>query len=118
MTIERISQGKGYLLDIPELVTLPNGEVPGMYININDENGKPFELFIQYKPPEFFELIAVITRMVSMALREGVPAKVIAKELMDIHSPVTRHFKKGEDSEVPSLTYRVGEALEQHIMNS
>lgn len=74
----------------------------------------PFEIFIQYDSPEHFELINVISRLSSMALREGVPLDIIANELKDIHSPLTNHMVLGTSRKCPSITARIGEALEDY----
>lgn len=74
----------------------------------------PFEIFIHYDSPKHFELINVIGRLSSMALREGVSLDIIANELKDIHSPETNHIVPGTLRKCPSITARIGEALEDY----
>lgn len=87
-----------------------------MYLTINHDNdGKLFELFARYEVKEHFELVTVITRLASMALREGVPPEVVGQELCDIHSPITSHMLPGTLTECPSLTARIGQVLLEHL---
>jgi len=107
MTIERVSQG----------VTIKaRTQDHKFYMTINhDEQGKINEIFVRLDDAERFELVMVVTRLVSMALREGVDPLVVADELMAIHSPVTKHFIPGTDEEIASITARIGKILKDYI---
>ena len=115
---DRISEG--------ETVTIKGlpGEHSEMPITINKFATtpplvpSPFEIFIHYDSPQHFELINVIARLSSMTLREGVPLDIIANELKDIHSPETNHIVLGTSRKCPSLTARIGEALEDYLNNN
>jgi len=106
---ERISQGQTF-----KVKGLP-GDHDRMYITINEESGAPFEVFVRYDSHEHFELINVIARLSSMALREGVPLDVVARELKDIHSPETHHIVPGTSRTCPSITARIGEMLDKYF---
>ena len=92
-----------------------------MYITVNSDykipllTPVPCEIFARYDSPDHFELINVITRLASMSLREGVPLEIIARELKDIHSPKTFHIIPGTSTNCPSITARIGEALENYL---
>jgi hypothetical protein len=102
---ERISQGATHRAVMPD-----GGR--RIYLTVNrDDDGKPFEIFARYDVPESFELIMVITRLASMALREGVPLQKIAAELSEIHSPITMHMVPDTLKLCPSLTARIGSML-------
>jgi len=88
-----------------------------MYVSVNHDDGKPYEVFARYDKKEYHETVVLITRLVSMALREGVPLDVVARELKDIHSPVTQHILPGTTEMVPSLAARIGIVLESHVKN-
>lgn len=115
-SFDRISSGPTI-----KIKGLPVDDHERMYITINTHvkaipfSPKPFEVFARYDSPEHFELINVVTRLASMALREGVPLEVIARELKDIHSPLTHHFIPGTNTKCPSITARIGHALEYYM---
>ena len=114
----RVSDGMTHKARMPEQLSEScNTRKPvSMYITINDHGSiKPFEMFARFDVPEHHELVTVITRMASMALREGVPAEVVAKELQDISSPTTRHIIPGTSETCPSITARIGQVLGRHI---
>jgi len=111
---ERMSHGSCYKVRVPE--ELSESGKTSMYITINDHGEfKPFEFFQHFNAAEHYELLTVIARLGSMALREGVQAEVIAKELQDIHSPVTNHMIPGTRDMAPSLSARIGMALAKHL---
>lgn len=108
----RISRGPCYDLPVPENIS-PSEH---LYVTINDyQEYKPFELFVRCDSPEYFELTTVLTRLVSMALRQGVKPDVIATELQEIYSPRSAHMVKGTRQECPSLTARIGQKLQEHL---
>lgn len=108
----RVSRGACYDVRVPDHVS----SLEHVYVTINDfAEFQPFEVFVRCDSPESFELTTVLTRLVSMALRQGVKAEVLAKELQDIYSPRTAHMVKGSDKECPSLTARIGQVIQQHL---
>lgn len=88
-----------------------------MYVTVNELDGKAYEIFARYDKKEQHEIVVLITRLASMALREGVPLDVVARELKDIHSPVTNHMVPGTNIMARSLAARIGMTLEDHITN-
>lgn len=97
------------------LATMEDGTE--MHITINAMDGEPYEVFAVYHHEEYHEIVVLITRLASMALREGVPLRVVARELQDIHSPRTAHAIPGTNKRAPSLAARIGMVLEQHATN-
>ncbi|MDY6979384.1 MAG: hypothetical protein SV201_05845 [Pseudomonadota bacterium] len=105
-------QGPTYKVELPGLTE----DDKKMYLTINhDSDGRIFEIFARFDVPKYYELVTVITRMASMALREGVAPEVVGQELRDIHSPRTSHFPPGTSEPIPSLTARIGQVLLDHI---
>ena len=85
-----------------------------MTINVHPD-GRVCEIFVRLDDAERLELVTVITRLASMAIREGVNPKTVARELQQIYSPVTQHIIPGTSDMCPSLTARIGKVLEDHI---
>ena len=106
-----------YCERMDEQLSTTRRSVDRMYITVNshDENGHPFEMFVRFDDPGYYELTTVISRLASMALREGVDPAVVARELQDIHSPITMHNIPGTPDQSPSLTARIGAVLAKHI---
>lgn len=94
-------------------ITINNMQIKGKKTGVNWK--VPHELFVRYDDPDFYEVVTVLSRLVSMALREGVDPMVVAQELCDIHSPKTNHNIPGTNRRANSLTARVGEVLMRHI---
>lgn len=104
MTIIRLSRG------VTRRVFLEDGR--GMYITVNwTADGEPLEVFIRLDDPALFEWLTVLTRFISMALRESVPLELITKELEQIASPATQHMVPGTDELCPSLAARIGREI-------
>ena len=86
------------------------------YTTINhDDDGNVFEIFVRLDDQDLFEMITLVTRLVSMLMQAGVDPMVIAKDLQDVYSPVTRHIIPGTTVECPSIVARIGLLLEQHL---
>lgn len=103
-----ILQGVTYKAEI-------DGEKPfPIYITINSHEGKPFEVFIRLDDPDLFEWMVALTLMITRSLRAGETLQAIAQELIEIHSPATRHFIPGGGGECPSLAARIGKVLQGH----
>lgn len=90
--------------------TLDDGKP--MYVTVNEQDGRPVEVFIRMDEPEIYEWVTTVTILITRLLRAGEPLEAIAMELQEIHSPKTSHFVKGK--QVPSLPARIGLLLEQH----
>jgi len=107
VTIERVSHGVTYKSKTQQHT---------FYTTINhDENDKINEIFVRLDDREQFELVMVVTRFASMALREGIPPLKIAEELQDIMSGTTNHIIPGTTTECKSITARIGLILQKHI---
>jgi len=86
------------------------------FVTINEhDDGRVCEIFVRLDDAERLELVTVITRLASMAIREGVNPKTVARELQDVYSPVTQHIIPGTNDMAHSLTARIGKVLEDHI---
>ena len=124
MTIESATNGATYAVYVDELP---------MYITINQQKIKVFkvkenfidnafvwemkitELFVRIDAKEHFEIVNLITRLASMALRSGVDPLVIAKDLQGVYSMTTQHIIPGTTILCPSIIARIGIVLENHI---
>ena len=84
------------------------------YITINNENGKPYEIFINSKNTNSFEWVALITRLISALMRSGQPIDFIIEEMKVIHTPEGGYFVKGHGY-VTSIVAEIGLILEKHI---
>ncbi len=108
MTIESISKGTTYEVFANELP---------IFITINtDESGNIFELFVRIDDKDHFEIVNLVTRLVSMALRAKVDPLIIAKDLQSVYSMTTQHIITGTTILCPSIIARIGVVLEQHIL--
>ena len=97
--------GKTYKIKLPDFA---------MYVTINDLNGKPYELFVESKNLDHFQWVKALTRLASMALREGCPASLVAQEMKEIHDGLGGRLKKGGGRH-NSIVAQIGDILEQHI---
>lgn len=104
MTIERTSHGA------TRAARLEDGRV--IYVTLDwDDDGRPFEVFVRLDDPKLFEWMIVVTRFISMAMREDVPLGLIIDELEQIESPDTRHHVPGTNEISPSLAARIGREI-------
>lgn len=108
MTIESTTQGATY-----EIIAHSDDPI---YIIINNDNkNNVTELFVRMDSKEFFEIINLVTRLVSMSLRAGVDPLVIAKELQTVYSMTTQHVIPKTTILCPSIIARIGIVLEEHV---
>ncbi len=87
-----------------------------LYVTINDdEAGNPFEVFANIgKAGGFFSAKSeAICRLVSLALRAGIPAEEVIKQIKGIRGPMPSW---GENGMILSLPDAVAQILERHIM--
>lgn len=101
-------------VDRDEILPGPTVEVQidnsrSMYVTLNYQNGRPFEIFIRLDEPEMFEWVNTVTVLVSRLLRAGESLEDIAEDLTGIHSPRTQHMRGREM--IPSLSARIGMEL-------
>jgi ribonucleoside-diphosphate reductase alpha chain len=87
----------------------------GLYVTINDdENDDPFEVFATIgKAGGFFAAESeAICRLISLALRSGIPASQIIKQLKGIRGPMPSWTKKGTVFSIPDAVAKI---IEDHI---
>ena len=107
MTIETVLTGATYEGQTQEHT---------FYLTINhDADGKVCELFMRLDDKDQFEMVQLVTRLASMALKAGVNPSTVAGELKNVYSPVTQHIIPGTDVMCPSIVARIGFMLEEHI---
>lgn len=94
-------------------VTLPD-RTECMYLTVNHQDGKPFEIFIRTDRPELFEWITLAARYVSRDLQRGRPLTDIAAEMIDIHSEGSSMHVLLDGTQCFSLVERIGRKLAEH----
>ena len=82
-----------------------------VYCGISNMGGNPFEMFLNSKDTASQEWVSAVTVLVSMALRAGIPAELIGKELKGI-TAVNSYFHEGRNACTVS---HIGEILLQHV---
>jgi len=87
-----------------------------VYITICDQDGRPFEMFLNASNARFVEQVSVIMIFASRLLQAGVPVSVIADDLCDIHSPFTGHMTS--NGYCPSLSAAIGEVFRSHTLGN
>jgi len=94
-----------------------------LYITINDivlnagtdnEQRRPFEVFINSKNMEQFQWVVALTRVISAVFRKGGDCTFLAEELKAVFDPQGGYFKRGGKF-MPSLVAEIGEAIEHHL---
>ncbi len=110
------------LLGATYKIKIPQSE-HATYVTINDillnadteyEQRVPYEVFINSKHQEHFQWLVAVTRLISLALRGGIPAKAIALTLTSIFDPKGGFMKKGNGF-IPSLVAEIGNILVEHL---
>lgn len=86
----------------------------GLYITVNDMNGKPFEVFTNMGKAGgcAASQAEAIGRLVSLALRSGIDAEDVTRELTGIscHQPAW-----GEGGRILSCADAIGKAMQRHV---
>lgn len=99
-------------------VRLPQDSEPDnrarLYVTVNEQGGRAFEVFVRYDAPEPFEWVFAVSVLITRLLQAGVGLADIGRELQEIHSPATRHIMPGTSDWCPSLVARIGRTLERH----
>ena len=94
-----------------------------LYITINDiilnpetdnEQRRPFEIFINSKNMEQFQWVVALTRVVSAVFRKGGDCTFLAEELKAVFDPQGGYFKRGGKF-MPSLVAEIGKKLKNHL---
>lgn len=105
-----VLSGATYKIKVPT-----NNEVVKVFITVNDQNNKPFEIFIRSSSPLFSEHVEIVSIFISHMLRDGQELDLVAKYLLSIYSSYTGHMKQG--GYCPSIYARIGEILTEHSKN-
>ena len=96
-----------------------------LYITINDiilnpntdnEQRRPFEIFINSKNMEQFQWVVALTRVMSAVFRKGGDITFLVEELESVFDPNGGYYKKG-GKYIPSLVAELGQVVEQHLKN-
>jgi ribonucleoside-diphosphate reductase alpha chain len=87
------------------------------YVTINDnEDGTPYEIFINSLHTEHTAGTVALTRMISAIWRRGGDTGFVAEELKAIHDPRGGQWMNGKY--VPSIQAAIGEIIESHMRTS
>lgn len=84
-----------------------------LYITINDQEGIPFEIFLNSKDAQHHQWMVALTRVISAVFRKGGEITFLIDELRSVFDPNGGHFRKGKY--IPSLVAEIGEVLEEHL---
>lgn len=84
-----------------------------LYITINDQDGVPFEIFLNSKDAQHHQWMVALTRVISAVFRKGGEITFLIDELRSVFDPNGGHFRKGKY--IPSLVAEIGEVLEEHL---
>jgi len=106
---EGLLEGKTYK------IKPPNSE-HAVYITINDQDGKPYEIFLNCKCPESHSWFMATTRLISAILRTGHDPTFMVNELKDIADPKGGYFYPREGY-IASIQAHIGLVLERHLCN-
>ena len=94
-----------------------------LYVTINDivlnmgtenEQRRPFEIFINSKNMDHFQWIVALTRVMSAVFRKGGDITFLAEELQAVFDPKGGYFKPGGQF-VPSIVADIGAVVEHHL---
>ena len=78
------------------------------------EQRRPFEVFINSKNMENFQWILALTRIISAVFRKGGDVTFLVEELHSVFDPRGGYFKRG-GKYMPSLVAEIGDAVEAHL---
>ena len=94
-----------------------------LYVTINDiilnqgtdqEEHRPYEVFINSKNMEQFQWVVALTRLTSAVFRKGGDVCFLVEEMKAVFDPHGGYFKKG-GVWMPSLVAEIGHAIESHL---
>jgi hypothetical protein len=89
-----------------------SSEIIKVIITVNDQDNRPFEIFIRSSSQQFSEHVEIVFIFISHMLRDGQKLETVAKYLLSIFSSYTGHMKQG--GYCPSVYARIGEILSDH----
>lgn len=85
-----------------------------VFVTINEQDGRPFEVFIRTDHPQLYEWITALTLLVTRLLRQGDSLEVIAAELQSVHSSATTMHFLPSGEQCISMVARIGRVLAEH----
>lgn len=99
------------ILDGPTYwIKTPDGVELG--ITVNENNGVPCEIFIHCDDQALYQWAALAAVFTTRLLRDGHDLTELAKEMQEIHCPITRHIIPKTSEWSPSLIARIGRTLQ------
>lgn len=102
----------------------PGGMEHAMYVTINDivlnqdteqEQHRPFEIFINSKNMEQFQWVVALTRIMSAVFRKGGDVTFLVEEMKAVFDPKGGYWKPGTGIYVPSVIAEIGMVVETHL---
>jgi len=107
MKREDVLEGKTYKIKPPETTSL--------YVTINNDGEKPFEIFINSKDTQHFQWTTGLTRVISAVMRRESreDQKFLIDELKSVVDPNGGYWVKGKY--IRSIVSEIGMVLEQHM---
>lgn len=101
-------QGFTYKIKAPNA----GGQTINIYLTVNEQEGRPFEVFMNCSDNTVYELVSVSMVLISRLLRLSVPLETIAEDLEQVTSALTAHM----DGQrwCPSLIAHIGRVLKSH----
>jgi hypothetical protein len=103
-----ILEGYTYKIKAPNA----GGQTINIYLTVNEQDGRPFEVFMNCSDNTVYELVSVSMVLVSRLLRLGVSLETIAEDLEQVTSALTAHMDGQQWC--PSLIARIGRTLKGH----
>ena len=104
----------------------PGGMEHAMYVTINDivlnhgteqEQRRPFEIFINSKNMEQFQWVVALTRIMSAVFRKGGDVTFLVEEMKAVFDPKGGYWKPGTGVFVPSVIAEIGMVVETHLQD-
>lgn len=96
------------------VVETPERAYP-VYVTVNRQDGRPFEVFVRTDHPQLYEWTTALTLIITRLLRQGDALEAIAEELQLVHSSAaTMHFLPGGEQCI-SMVARIGQVLAREM---
>ena len=102
-----ILEGKTYKIKSPL-------QAHALYVTINNDNGKPFEIFLTSKNVENQAWMNALALVITAIFRQGVDPSFLIHELISVHDPIGGFIRKGGGF-VPSLVSEIGRCIKEHL---
>lgn len=99
-------QGHTYKIRWPSLNS-------ALYLTINEQDGRPYEIFIASKDARWHDWWTALTIIITSIFRKGGDVSYVGRELQQVQALNDSTFKDGRNH--PSLVAYLGYIIEQHI---